>query len=41
MDIDIIVGFVSFVALVLVWAFAPQQPATAAAPVATQREAMA
>lgn len=39
MDFEIMAGFVSFVALILVWAFAPQ-PQTAPSG-ATAREAMA
>ena len=37
MDFDIIAGFVSFAALIIVWAFAPKhQPATSTVPAAAK-----
>jgi hypothetical protein len=43
MDIEIIAGFVSFAALIIVWAVAPSRPAheTETVPVAAPREALA
>ena len=39
--IETAIAFISFAALVIVWAFAPTQPATELAPVVKTAEAMA